>query len=89
MIKLNLFGTTFDNIMFYVTLALTVVVMAALVCIFVKVLRQTLKEKRKIDEQLKINRDLAAKRRQDSSNEGFSALESQKTSQKNNITPHQ
>jgi len=29
-----------------------------------------------------INRDLAAKRRQDSSNEGFSALESQKTSQK-------
>ena len=59
MIKLNLFGTTFDNIMFYVTLALTVVVMAALVCIFVKVLRQTLKEKRKIDEQLKINRDLA------------------------------
>ena len=58
MIKLNLFGTTFDNIMFYATLALTVVVMAALVCIFVKVLRQTLKEKRKIDEQLNRRRHL-------------------------------
>ncbi len=81
MTRINLLGAASDNIMFYVTLALTAAVMIALICIFVKVLRQTLKEKRKIDEQLKINRDLADKRRQDSSDEGFSALESHDAAQ--------
>ena len=48
-----------SDVFFYITLALIAVTMAVLVFTFVRVLRQTLKEKKKIEEDMKARKSLS------------------------------
>ena len=48
-----------SDVFFYITLALIAVTMTVLVFTFVKVLHQTLKEKKKIEEDMKARKSLS------------------------------
>ena len=64
-----LLSVSTSDVFFYITVALIAVTMTVLVYTFVKVLRQTLKEKKKIEADLKAKKSVAEENKED--NEGF------------------